>query len=176
MDASAQLSRRLGFGGWHIEMMLAAIALAIAILPSISFYRERTESRARINRLEQANRRAELATAHSAPALGPTARLCSLKASAKAGSLQLPLTPQWIVFSLDVEASNPFPFYTVTIRGADGREVWQADNLTTPEPGKLVFVLPSKVLREDYFTVFLKGQGNTGEVVPVVEYTFHAAT
>src|SRR4051812_14309811 len=174
MDASAHLTRRPGLGGWHVEIVLAAIALAIAIVPSISFYRDRAESRARITRLEQANRKAELATAHSS--LGPTARLCSLKPSAKAASLQLPLTPQWIVFSLDVRSSTPFPFYSVTIRGADGREVWQADNLTSPDPGELIFVLPSTSLREDYFTVFLKGQGNTGEVVPVVEYTFHAAT
>jgi hypothetical protein len=175
MDASGLLTRMLRFRGWHVEILLAAVALAIAVLPSVLYFRDRAESRAQIARLEQAGRRVQSYAAQSIGSIGPAAQLYSLRPSG--GSREviiLPPSPQWIVFSLDLDGKIGFDHYRATIRGSDGQEVWSAGNLLPSDSGKLILVLASTVLGKDDYTVFLKGERNAAELVPVFESIFRA--
>jgi hypothetical protein len=100
MDASGLLTRILRFRGWHVEILLAAVALVIAILPSILYFRDRAENRAQIARLELASRRAHAYAARSIGSIGPAARLYSLRPSGGSRAREvilLPSSPQWMV-------------------------------------------------------------------------------
>jgi hypothetical protein len=148
-------------------MLLAAVALAIAVLPSILYFRDRANSRAQIARLEQTPQMGDI---------GPAALLYSLKPSGSATDVvRLSSSPQWIVFSLDLDSTAPFGSYRATMTRGDGKQVWQAGHLSPSGGGKLVFVLVSTVLGPDRYTVSLKAQGDAGEQVSASEYAFRAA-
>jgi hypothetical protein len=165
MDDVGKPIRVSRFAGWQVEILLAAVALTIAVLPSYLYFRDRAHNREKIDRLEQAGRRANTSSA----------QLYSLKPSGGVREvIILPTAPTWIVLAFDLDMKPVFDSYQVTIRGSDGQEVWSAAHLFQSVSGKLAFVLVSTALGKDDYTVFLKGEHPPDELVPVAESNFRA--
>jgi len=159
MNVSQQLVRKPRLSGWYVEILMVGVALLIALLPSVLYFRTRARARASATQLGQ---------------LDPSARIYALQPlNGGTNIVTLPQSSQWMVFSLDLGNDSTSGRFRAAITRSDGQEVWQAQNLPA-SAGKLVFVLPSALLGPgDYAISVQPPQG----VAPSADsrYNFHAA-
>ena len=91
-------------------------------------------------------------------------------------SKTITLTPNGkrVQFQLEVDQSQRYERYSVTLTNFDGRTLWSNNSLPASKikQGRLVLSLPSVLLKYDDYRIELKGLAAKGEPVHVADYTF----
>jgi hypothetical protein len=87
-----------------------------------------------------------------------------------ARAVAVELAPDTRVVRLQVPVNDRSPSFDVSVRNADGREVWRAEGVTSPAGQPLDLEVPVTVMASGAYTLRVEGEALRDEEPPVLEY------
>ena len=176
MAASPALSRVADqprrFWSWKWTGVGAIAGLAAAAIIIIVQYRQLDHTRRELNRTHLAYAREREGLLQGAEPLVYTMGLNRGTAAAPE-SVVIPRSPRWVVFSIQIDASQ-FQQYRAVLRNEAGQTVWQKDGLRPSSPDAIAIPVPSMVLTSGVYKLSLDGGDAPGRYAPMAAFTFKA--
>lgn len=160
---------------------LAAVAtacLAVVSLTGIFLYRQLQRTRSDLDRVQLAYAREQergrtmlQSTEQNAPLV------YALNQSRGAGSasttIEIPVSPRWLVFSIGADASQ-FQTYRAILRNQAGQAIWQQDELQPSSPDTITIPVLSTALTPGNYNLSLEGRNVSGRYLPVSTFSVQA--
>ncbi len=149
--------------GWKWMSAGALAGLAAASFTGVVLYRQLEHTRSELDRVQLAySRQGEIQGAE------PMVYTLSLSRGAVAPpkTVEIPESPRWLVFSIQIDASQ-FQKYRAILRNEAGQTVWQKDGLQASSPDTIALPVLSTTLASGAHTLSLEGLDSSGRYVPM---------
>jgi hypothetical protein len=152
----------------------AMAGLAAVSFISLGLYRQLEHSRSELDRTQVAYAR-EREAATAMQSAEPVVYSLSLSRSATAASnaVKIPSSPRWIVFSIQIDASQ-YQEYRAILRNEAGQQIWRKDALRPSSPDTIAIPILSTALSVGAHNLSLEGQEASGRYVPVSTFPVQA--
>jgi hypothetical protein len=156
--------------GWRWMSIGALAGLAAASFTGVVLYRQLEHARSDLDRVQLAYaRQGEIQSTE------PMVYTLSLSRGAVAPekTVEIPESPRWVVFSIQIDASQ-FPKYRAILRNEAGQRVWQKDGLQASSPDTIAIPVLSTTLGSGAHTLSLEGIDASGRYVPMSTFPVEA--
>jgi anti-sigma factor RsiW len=152
---------------WRWATALATACFVAALVPAVVFHRDLQDSRAELQNAKRAPERAELAP----PSVYVLSQSRGVNETTR--TIDIPASPQWIVFTIEVDASQ-FRQAGATLTDSSGKVIWRTEKLQAPSPDAVVVSLPSTVFKPGDYTLALVQTNPSGHDAPLAHFLLHA--
>jgi putative zinc finger protein len=162
---------------WNWMTAGAFAALAAMSFTSIAVYRQLEHTRGELDRTQLAYARQRDGASDMLRNSEPLVYTMSLSRGAASASkpVELPRSPRWVVFSIQIDASQ-YRRYRAILRNEAGQPIFQKDGLEPSSPDTIAIPVLSTVLKGGGYTLILEGQDPSGRYQPVSTFPVQADT
>lgn len=155
-----------GLFGWRWGAAVLTASLLIVFSPAIILYQLLVSTRnelaqnqiAFVKELQDARKYFENAQ-QAPPLVYPLEQ--TRGSSAPARTINIPATPQWIVFSVSMDVSQ-FQTYRASLTDISGKVIWHNDKIQAASADALGISVPSTVFMNELYTLTLEGATPAG--------------
>lgn len=162
-----------GLFGWRWAAAVITAALLIVFSPAIVLYQlfDRTRTELAQNQVafvkELKDARKYFENAQQSPPVVYTLELT--RGASEAKRIEIPSSPQWIVFTLATDASQ-FKTYRATLADSTGKEAWRNDNIQPASPDAVAITVPSTAFMSESYALTLDGVSPAGSASTVSRF------
>jgi hypothetical protein len=161
--------------GWRWMSVGALTGLAAAAFTGVVLYRQLDHTRSELDRVQLAYARQRESATAMLQGAEPVVYTLSLSRGANAAvkTVEIPESPRWVVFSVQIDASQ-FQKYRAILRNEAGQMVWQKDGLQASSPDIIAIPVLSTTLASGAHTLSLEGLDASGRYVPMSTFPVEA--
>jgi type II secretory pathway component PulM len=89
--------------------------------------------------------------------------------------IEVTSSPQWLIFSVELDDKPKYQTYRATIFTAEGRQLWSASGLQPNRYDAFVISFPSTFFQPQNYSLVLEGKTPNGEFAVAANYSFRIA-
>ncbi len=156
-----------GLFDWRWATALATACFVGALVPAVLFRQELQATRAELRDSKRTFEIAQLAP----PAVYVLSQ--SRGANESIRTIEIPSSPQWIVFSVEVDASQ-FRDAGATLTDSAGKPVWRTEKLQAPSPDAIAVSIRSTSLKAGDYTLAFLQTALDGRTATLARFPLHA--
>ena len=160
---------------WNWMTAGAFAGLAAVSVAGIAVYQQLEHTRSELDRTQLAYARERNGASDMLRNSEPLVYTMSLSRGAAAPSkpVEIPRSPRWVVFSIQIDASQ-YRRYRAILRDEAGQPVYQKDGLEPSSPDSIALPVLSTVLKSGGYTLSLEGQEPSGRYQPLSTFPLEA--
>jgi len=160
---------------WRCIMAGAMAGLGALSFTRIALYRQLEHTRGELDRTELAYAREHRGATDAPGGAEPMIYTLSLSrgATAPATNVEIPQSPRWVVFSIQIEASQ-YPKYRAVLRNGSRQTVWEKDGFQASSPDMIAIPILSTTLAAGSYQLSLDGQDGSGRYTLMSTFPFEA--
>jgi hypothetical protein len=92
--------------------------------------------------------------------------------STPANEIEAPNSPQWLIFSIELDDKPKYPTYRATIFTANGHQLWSASGLQPNRYDAFTLSFPSTFFQPQNYSLVLEGNTPDGQWATAANYSF----
>jgi len=163
---------------WNWNWMTAGAFAGLAAMSfgSIAVYRQLEHTRGELDRAQLAYARVRDGASDMLRNSEPLVYSMSLSRGAATASkpVEIPRSPHWLVFSIQMDASL-YRRYRAVLRNQAGQPVFHKDDLEPSSPDTIAVPVLSTVLASGSYTLTLEGKDPSGRYLAVSNFSLQAS-